>query len=143
MIPRKTKRGEAALERLKVFEGIPPPYDKQKRMVVPQALRVLRLKPGRKYCTVGRISSEVPILPLFYLGIVLICFRMDGNMNLRLRNLKNVVKRNLRLIMPRRRLILRGLLRRRVRRMFLRNLPSMGFRQGMISGCNECCGIEV
>jgi large subunit ribosomal protein L13Ae len=59
MIPRKTKRGEAALERLKVFEGIPPPYDKQKRMVVPQALRVLRLKPGRKYCTVGRISSEV------------------------------------------------------------------------------------
>ena len=59
MVPRKTKRGEAALERLKVFEGIPPPYDKQKRMVVPQALRVLRLKPGRKYCTVGRISSEV------------------------------------------------------------------------------------
>jgi large subunit ribosomal protein L13Ae len=59
MIPRKTKRGEAALERLKVFEGVPPPYDKQKRMVVPQALRVLRLKPGRKYCTVGRISSEV------------------------------------------------------------------------------------
>jgi large subunit ribosomal protein L13Ae len=63
MIPRKTKRGEAALERLKVFEGIPPPYDKQKRMVVPQALRVLRLKPGRKYCTVGRISSEVITLP--------------------------------------------------------------------------------
>jgi large subunit ribosomal protein L13Ae len=60
MIPRKTKRGEAALERLKVFEGIPPPYDKQKRMVVPQALRVLRLKPGRKSCTVGRISAEVP-----------------------------------------------------------------------------------
>ena len=59
MVPRKTKRGEAALERLKVFEGIPPPYDKQKRMVVPQALRVLRLKPGRKFCTVGRISSEV------------------------------------------------------------------------------------
>jgi len=59
MIPRKTKRGEAALERLKVFEGVPPPYDKQKRVVVPQALRVLRLKPGRKYCTVGRIASEV------------------------------------------------------------------------------------
>lgn len=33
-----------------VFEGIPPPYDKQKRMVVPSALRVLRLKPGRKVC---------------------------------------------------------------------------------------------
>ena len=27
-------------------------------MVVPQALRVLRLKPGRKYCTVGRLGHE-------------------------------------------------------------------------------------
>jgi large subunit ribosomal protein L13Ae len=47
------------MERLKVFEGVPPPYDKKKRMVVPQALRVLRLKPGRKYCLVGRLSHEV------------------------------------------------------------------------------------
>jgi large subunit ribosomal protein L13Ae len=59
MIPHKTARGTAAMERLKVFEGVPPPYDKVKRMVVPQALRVLRLKPGRKYCTVGRLSHEV------------------------------------------------------------------------------------
>ncbi len=59
MIPHKTPRGAAALERLKVFEGVPPPYDKQKKMVVPQALRVLRLQPGRKYCTVGRLSHEV------------------------------------------------------------------------------------
>ena len=28
-------------------------------MVVPAALKVLRLKPGRKYCTVGRLSHEV------------------------------------------------------------------------------------
>lgn len=46
------------MERLKTFEGIPPPYDHKKRMVVPQALRVLRLKPGRKYCTVGRLGHE-------------------------------------------------------------------------------------
>ena len=59
MMPHKTARGTAALERLKVFEGVPPPYDKKKRMVVPQALRVLRLKPGRKYCTVGRLSHEM------------------------------------------------------------------------------------
>ncbi|KIW12983.1 60S ribosomal protein L16 [Exophiala spinifera] len=59
MIPHKTARGAAALDRLKVFEGIPPPYDKKQRMVVPQALRVLRLKPGRKYCTVGRLAHEV------------------------------------------------------------------------------------
>lgn len=46
------------MERLKTFEGVPPPYDKKKRVVVPQALRVLRLKPGRKYCTVGRLGHE-------------------------------------------------------------------------------------
>jgi large subunit ribosomal protein L13Ae len=39
MIPHKTKRGEAALARLKVYEGIPRPYDKIKRMVVPDALK--------------------------------------------------------------------------------------------------------
>jgi len=59
MIPHKTARGAAALERLKVFEGVPPPYDKKQRVVVPQALRILRLKPGRKYCTVGRLAHEV------------------------------------------------------------------------------------
>jgi large subunit ribosomal protein L13Ae len=59
MIPHKTARGAAAMERLKVFEGVPPPYDKKQRMVVPQALRILRLKPGRKYCTVGRLAHEV------------------------------------------------------------------------------------
>ncbi|KAI5853322.1 ribosomal protein L13 domain-containing protein [Tricharina praecox] len=58
MIAHKTARGKAAMDRLKVFEGVPPPYDTKKRMVVPQALRILRLKPGRKYCTVGRLSSE-------------------------------------------------------------------------------------
>lgn len=39
MIPHKTKRGEAALARLKVYEGVPPPYDKIKRMVIPDALK--------------------------------------------------------------------------------------------------------
>jgi hypothetical protein len=58
MIPHKTPRGKAAMERLKTFEGVPAPYDKKKRVVVPQALRVLRLKPGRKYCTVGRLGHE-------------------------------------------------------------------------------------
>ncbi|GAA5831483.1 hypothetical protein JCM5353_007641 [Sporobolomyces roseus] len=59
MVPHKTSRGAAALERLKVFEGVPPPYDRKKKMVVPSALRVLRLKPGRKYCTLKRLSHEV------------------------------------------------------------------------------------
>ncbi|KAK4058717.1 60S ribosomal protein L16A [Microbotryomycetes sp. JL221] len=59
MVPHKTARGAAAMERLKVFEGVPPPYDRKKKMVVPSALRVLRLKPGRKYCTIKRLSHEM------------------------------------------------------------------------------------
>lgn len=59
MIPHKTSRGAAALQRIKLVEGVPPPYDHQKRVVVPQALRVLRLKPGRKYCVLKRVSHEV------------------------------------------------------------------------------------
>ncbi|KAH7517538.1 hypothetical protein FEM48_Zijuj09G0075600 [Ziziphus jujuba var. spinosa] len=59
MIPHKTKRGAAALARLKAYEGIPPPYDKVKRMVIPDALKVLRLQKGHKYCLLGRLSSEV------------------------------------------------------------------------------------
>lgn len=57
---KQTARGAAALERLKVFEGVPPPYDRKKKVVVPSALRVLRLKPGRKYCTI-----KVSAAPLF------------------------------------------------------------------------------
>ncbi|XP_078001433.1 large ribosomal subunit protein uL13-like isoform X2 [Glandiceps talaboti] len=59
MLPHKLARGAEALDRLKVFEGIPPPYDKQKKFVVPSALKVLRLKPHRKFCQLGRLSSEV------------------------------------------------------------------------------------
>lgn len=59
MVPHKTKRGVAAMERVKSFEGIPAPYDTQKRMVVPDALKVLRLLPGHKFCTLARLSSEV------------------------------------------------------------------------------------
>ncbi|CDP20593.1 unnamed protein product [Coffea canephora] len=45
--------------RLKVYEGVPPPYDKTKRMVIPDALKVLRLQAGHKYCLLGGLSSEV------------------------------------------------------------------------------------
>ena len=59
MVPHKSSRGAAALTRLALFEGVPPAQDKVKKMVVPAALRVLRLKPGRKYCTLKRLSHEV------------------------------------------------------------------------------------
>lgn len=57
MLPHKTPRGAAALQRLKVFEGVPPPYDKVKKFVIPEALRVVRLKRGRVFCRLGDLSS--------------------------------------------------------------------------------------
>ncbi|KAF0758435.1 hypothetical protein AaE_003939 [Aphanomyces astaci] len=59
MLPHKTARGAAALQRLKVFDGVPSPYDKVKRLVVPDALRVLRLKANRRYTNLGQLSSQV------------------------------------------------------------------------------------
>ena len=58
MTPHKTSRGAAALQRLKVFEGIPYPYDHKKRMVVPEALKVVRIKSYRKTCLLGELSSH-------------------------------------------------------------------------------------
>jgi len=59
MVPHKTDRAKRALERLKVFEGIPHPFDRLKRVVVPGALRTTRLRPGRKYCRLGDLSAQV------------------------------------------------------------------------------------
>ena len=58
MLPHKTPKGKAALQHLKVFEGIPFPYDQKKRMVVPEALKVLRLKAHRKFCVLGDLASS-------------------------------------------------------------------------------------
>ncbi len=58
MVPHKSPRGAAALARLRVFEGIPPPYDRVKRMVIPDALKVLRLHANRKYTVLKRLSAE-------------------------------------------------------------------------------------
>merc|ERR1712071_451303 len=59
MIPHKTARGAAALDRFKAFEGIPHPYDRKKRMVIPSCLKVLRLRPERRHCKLGDLSSHV------------------------------------------------------------------------------------
>ena len=42
-----------------MFEGIPHPFDRLKRQVVPGALRTVRLRPGRKYCRLGDLASQV------------------------------------------------------------------------------------
>lgn len=59
MLPHKAPRGKAALQRIKVFEGIPFPYDQKKRMVVPEALKVLRMKSYRRSCLLGDLASMV------------------------------------------------------------------------------------
>jgi large subunit ribosomal protein L13Ae len=78
MLPHKTKRGQLALGRLavnrsisillprvssrifyKAYEGIPEPYDKKKRVVVPDALKVLRLRADRQFTVLGELSKEV------------------------------------------------------------------------------------
>merc|ERR1711871_686083 len=58
MIPHKTQRGQLAMQRLKTFDGVPPPYDRFKRMVVPDALRVNRLRPGRNFTVLGKLATE-------------------------------------------------------------------------------------
>ena len=45
--------------RLKVFEGCPAPYDTKKRQVIPDALRAVKLSSFRKYCVLGKLSSQV------------------------------------------------------------------------------------
>ncbi|KYQ93718.1 S60 ribosomal protein L13a [Tieghemostelium lacteum] len=59
MLPHKTARGQKALDSMKVFEGVPTPYDKVKRMVVPSALRATKLNVTRKFTVLGQLASEV------------------------------------------------------------------------------------
>jgi len=59
MLPHKTPRGAAALNRLKTFEGIPAPYDQKKRVVIPKALKVIRMDFSRKHCQLGQLSEVV------------------------------------------------------------------------------------
>jgi hypothetical protein len=74
MMPHKTKRGEEAIARLKCFEGVPPPYDKVKRMVVPDALHVLRLQHGHRFCKLGDLAAAVRRSCLARVMIACTCF---------------------------------------------------------------------
>lgn len=59
MLPRKTKRGDAALYRLKAYEGVPPQFALKKRMVVPDALRITHLRSSSKYTNIGHLAGEM------------------------------------------------------------------------------------
>lgn len=66
MLPHKTARGQLALGRLATYEGIPTGdkngcggYDKVKRVVVPEALKAVRMRSDRNFCVLGTLCKEV------------------------------------------------------------------------------------
>ena len=59
MLPHKTSKGAAALARVKVFEGVPAPYDTTKKQIINDALRCVKLSSFRKFCKLGNLSSQV------------------------------------------------------------------------------------
>ena len=59
MLPRKTPRAEQAMARLKVFEGVPHPYDKKKRMVVTEALKLIKVKSHRTCCYLRDLCTRI------------------------------------------------------------------------------------
>ena len=58
MLPHKTFRGQQALARLACFEGVPDDFSKAKKMVVPDALKVLHSKTYRKTTVLGTLATE-------------------------------------------------------------------------------------
>ena len=59
MLSHKTAKGANALSKLKVFDGMPSPYDNKKKQVITDALRVVRLKNHRAFCKLGELMSQV------------------------------------------------------------------------------------
>lgn len=59
MLPHMSPRGAAALKKLSTFDGIPAPFDTKDRVVVPAALKVMRLKPGRDFTVLGELAHAV------------------------------------------------------------------------------------
>jgi large subunit ribosomal protein L13Ae len=58
MLPYKTAKGEAALGRLKCFDGCPVSVNARKKMVIPEALKAVRLQPRAKFSVLGNIAKE-------------------------------------------------------------------------------------
>merc|ERR1712164_162846 len=59
MLPHKITRGSAAFQRVKCLEGVPEPFASLKRVVVPDAFRTTRLRPGRKFCSLGKLAVDL------------------------------------------------------------------------------------
>ena len=58
MIPHKTPKGAAAMGRLKCFDGVPLSFNSKKKMCIPDALKMVRLKPRARYSNVGEVARE-------------------------------------------------------------------------------------
>lgn len=58
MLPYKTAKGLAALSRLKCFDGCPISMNAKKKMVIPDALKSVRLAPRARFSIVGNICKE-------------------------------------------------------------------------------------
>jgi len=58
MLPHTTPKGAAAMGRLKCFDGVPLSLNAKKKMVIPDALKQVRLKPRSKFCNIGDIAKE-------------------------------------------------------------------------------------
>lgn len=58
MIPYKTSKGAAAMNRLKCFDGCPVSCNCLKKMVIPDALKAAKLTPRCKYTVLGNVAKE-------------------------------------------------------------------------------------
>lgn len=58
MVPHTTPKGAAAMGRLKCFDGCPVSLNAKKKMVIPDALKAVRLRPRSKYSVLGNIAKE-------------------------------------------------------------------------------------
>ena len=58
MIPYKTAKGAAAMGRLKCYDGCPLSANNMKKMVIPDALKAVKLGPRARYCVLGNVAKE-------------------------------------------------------------------------------------
>ncbi len=58
-LQRKSNEYNKIIGKMKVFDGIPAPYDTLKRKIVTDALKIVRLKNYRKFCKLGDLCNSV------------------------------------------------------------------------------------
>lgn len=58
MLPMRTWRGRQAYDRLQCFAGVPESH-RTGHVVVPEAMRQLRLRETSKYCVLGEVAAEI------------------------------------------------------------------------------------